>query len=57
MLPGIRADQGLVGYAVQVLVADGVQGQDLPDGGLGPRIAVLPCSSTTAGPPAGPASR
>jgi hypothetical protein len=39
---GVRADQALVRDPVQVLPPDGVQGQGLPDGGLGLRVAVLP---------------
>ena len=45
VLPGVGADQALIGDAVQVLPPDGLQGQRLADGGLGLRVALLPVLS------------
>jgi hypothetical protein len=42
VVPGVGADQALVGHAVQVPPPDGLQGQGLADGGLGLRAAFLP---------------
>jgi hypothetical protein len=42
VIPGVGADDALVGDALQVLPLDGFQGQGLADGGLGLWVPVFP---------------